>query len=322
MGKSKPSTPDPAETAAAQSAANRDTAITQQQLNMIDQVNPYGSVSYAQSGVNTYKDANGRIVETPKYTQTTTYTPEQQAIFDQTQAAQTNLAELANQQSSQLQESLANPFSFTNDDASNWAYDLGAQRLDPQFAQQQAALETQLANQGVTPGSRAWEAAMSQQSQAKNDAYNQLILNGQQQAYNQALTTYNSPVNTITALLSGSQVSNPSTQSSATPSTSVAGVDYTGLVNNQAAQQQSAYNSQLGGLFGLAGTLGGAALMSDRRLKTDIKRVGTTEAGVPVYTYKYIWGGPVQMGVMAQDVPDAAVEMDNGFLAVDYAEVR
>jgi len=76
----------------------------------------------------------------------------------------------------------------------------------------------------------------------------------------------------------------------------------------------------MGGLFGLASA--GIGLLSDRRLKTDIRRVGQTDAGTPIYTYRYITGGPVQMGVMAQDVPDAAFMTDSGFFAVDYGAVQ
>ena len=47
MGKPKyPSPPDPYETAAAQGAVNKDTAITQAQLNMVDQQGPFGSLTY------------------------------------------------------------------------------------------------------------------------------------------------------------------------------------------------------------------------------------------------------------------------------------
>ncbi|UWF68412.1 MULTISPECIES: hypothetical protein [unclassified Brucella] len=42
MGKSAPEAPDPKETATAQAAANRSTAITQQNLNMVNQNNPWG----------------------------------------------------------------------------------------------------------------------------------------------------------------------------------------------------------------------------------------------------------------------------------------
>src|SRR5690606_24601367 len=98
------------------------------------------------------------------------------------------------------------------------------------------------------------------------------------------------------------------------PQTGVAGVDYTGLVNQQYQSQLSQANAGMGGLFGLGGALLGAAgnaggfgaLFSDERLKRDIRRVGTTDGGTPIYAYRYVWGGPVQIGVMAQDVPEAA----------------
>ena len=50
--------------------------------------------------------------------------------------------------------------------------------------------------------------------------------------------------------------------------------------------------------------------------------MGQTDEGTPIYTYRHVWGGPVQMGVMAQDVPDAAVMTPSGYLAVDYGGVR
>lgn len=250
---SAPKAPDPVATAQAQGGMNRDTAITQMQLGMVDQNNPWGSVDYSQNGVNSFTDSQGNVIETPRYSQTTTFSPEQQAIFDRTQAAQTNLAGLAEQQSGMLQDHLGRPFSFDNRDAENWAYDLGASRLDPRFAREQDSLETRLANQGVAPGSRAWEASMSQQGQTENDAYNQLMLQGRSQAFGEAKTIYDAPVNTISALLSGSQVSNPAMQSGATPTAPVAGVDYAGLVGQQYQAESRNYQSALGGLGGLFG---------------------------------------------------------------------
>jgi hypothetical protein len=95
------------------------------------------------------------------------------------------------------------------------------------------------------------------------------------------------------------------------------------------AQSQASYSS---GLFGgLGSALGGAAtgagifLASDRRLKTDIEKVGKTNAGLPIYTYKYKGDNKTQMGVMAQDVekktPKAVKEV-GGFKAVNYALVK
>ena len=62
-------------------------------------------------------------------------------------------------------------------------------------------------------------------------------------------------------------------------------------------------------------------LFSDERVKTDIKKVGKTDEGLNVYTYRYKWGGPPMMGVMAQEVekkhPEAVMEYD-GIKAVNY----
>src|SRR6185312_3414864 len=106
---------------------------------------------------------------------------------------------------------------------------LGAARLDPRFARESDALATQLANQGIQPGSAAWKAQMDQFQQGKNDAYNQLYLNGNQQAFQQAVTTRNQPINEITALMSGSQVSNPTF--GATPQTTIPTTDTAGIIN-------------------------------------------------------------------------------------------
>lgn len=67
---------------------------------------------------------------------------------------------------------------------------------------------------------------------------------------------------------------------------------------------------------------GCASPTSDIRLKTDIVLIGTTENGLPWYTFRYIGGKTVYQGVMAQDVlkfmPEAIVFMSNGYMAVNY----
>ena len=64
---------------------------------------------------------------------------------------------------------------------------------------------------------------------------------------------------------------------------------------------------------------------SDRRLKTNIVRIGTRPDGLGVYEFDYIWGGGRRVGLMAQEVlevyPDAVSEMPDGHLAVDYRRV-
>ena len=71
--------------------------------------------------------------------------------------------------------------------------------------------------------------------------------------------------------------------------------------------------------------MGGALLASsDRRLKEDIRKVGKTDEGHSVYTYRYRGEPATHMGVMAQEIkksqPDAVHKL-GGFYAVDYAKV-
>ena len=112
-----------------------------------------------------------------------------------------------------------------------------------------------------------------------------------------------------------------------------------GLGGTSTSNQQTSTNpfsSALGGALGGAalagalpaawgvssgmGALGGAALalLSDRRFKTDIERVGTLDNGLGVYRYRYKSGGPMQIGVMADEVkavnPGAVINVDG----VDY----
>lgn len=297
---------------------NRDTALTQQQINMVNQIGPDGTLKYDQTGTSTFTDSKGNLVSTPTYTATTSLSKAQQAIKDQTDAASLNLGSLANQQSGFLKDYLGKPFEFNNQDAENWAYDLGSKRLDPRFAKENDALRTQLIGQGIRPGSAAYDAEMERLGQSKNDAYNQLALTGRSQAFNEALTTRNQPINEIGALMSGSQVAQPQFQQ--TPQTGVGGVDYAGLVNSnyQAKVQQA--NAGMGGLFGLASA--GIGLLSDRRAKTDIVRVGILDNGLPVYSYRYKGYPETHIGLMADEVaavhPEAVEMGADGLNRVRY----
>jgi hypothetical protein len=89
---------------------------------------------------------------------------------------------------------------------------------------------------------------------------------------------------------------------------------------------QTSTQSQNAGLMGMLGFGLQAAplLFSDRRLKEDIKRVGETDDGLGIFTYRYKGHPTTHMGVMAQDVqkvkPDA-VKKVGGYLAVDYGAI-
>lgn len=312
---STPKAPDPVATAKAQGQMNKETAIAQANLNAVDYVTPYGNITTTQTG--TWADG------TPKYTQTTSLSAAQQAVLDQTQGAQQNLAELANKQSGFLNEYLDKPFTFDNQAAETWAYDLASPRILQQQQQNEEQLRSTLAAKGIREGSAAWNAEMQRLTNANTDQLNQLALTGRQQAYNEALSTYNAPINTISALMSGSQITNPNTATTATSQTPVAGVDYTGLVNQKYQADLANSRSALGGLFGLLGA--GISAFSDRRLKRNIKEIGRLRNGLGVYRFNYVWGGPSHIGLMADEVakvmPTAVSIHPSGFAMVNYSEV-
>ncbi|TXH14467.1 MAG: tail fiber domain-containing protein [Hyphomicrobiaceae bacterium] len=140
----------------------------------------------------------------------------------------------------------------------------------------------------------------------------------------------NLPLNEIAALLGTGGVNMPEFNS--VPQVGVAAPDYQGVVmnnyNNAMRQYESAMAARsqgLGSIFGAAGSLGGAAILSDMRLKTAIRRIGTLANGLATYAFKYIGSAIEQFGVMAQDVlkvrPDAVHTLPSGYLAVDYRKV-
>lgn len=227
-----PAGPDPNALIAQQTAANTKTAQTQQQLNMVDQFTPQGSLQYKQVG--TWEDG------TPKYAATQAYSPDQQKIYDLSNQTEGTLGQIGVDQSKRIQELLSTPYKSTAA-TDNRIAEMQRGFLDPQWARQQDALETQLINKGVRPGSAAYDNAMSDFSQNRQGAYNQMYLDAYKTAEGSALNERNQPINEITALLSGSQVSNPSYAN--TPTSGVAPTDL--MAPHQMALNQANMNAQM-----------------------------------------------------------------------------
>jgi hypothetical protein len=170
---------------------------------------------------------------------------------------------------------------------------------------------------------------MAEQQQVYNQQSGLFGLNqaARQRGIEESAYLRNMPLNETAALMSGNQINNP--QFSAAPNTGIANTDYAGLVQNNYNAQVNAANAAAasrsgtaGAFLGMAGKLG-AAYISDRRVKQNISKVGTLDNGLPVYSFQYKWGGPQQIGLMAQDVekvnPAAVTEID-GIKAVYYSE--
>ena len=356
-GGSAPAAPDPAKTAAAQGAINRETAIAQSRLNQVNEYTPYGSSVYSKTG-----ETQDGIDQMQR---TTTLDPAQQAIVDQQTAISGDLNTLAGDQLGRVSTALGDPYSYdglaaapTADAAARQEtidalYGQYTSRLDPRFASEQTSMENKLQGQGFVPGSDAYDKAMAQFGRTKNDAYtsalNQAVGSGgaeqsrlfglqgneRERAIQEYSAQRNAPLNETNALMSGTQITNPTF--SPTPQTGIAAADITGPTAlayqgqmNAANNATSAGNAAMGGLFGLAGAgmgaygqYAGLAAMSDRRMKKDISVVGRLNNGLPVYSFKYKHGGPQQIGLMAQDVEKvnpSAVEEHNGIKMVNYSE--
>lgn len=171
-------------------------------------------------------------------------------------------------------------------------------------------------------------------NQAELQRFNQAVQNaalsnaGRAQGIQEEAFERSLPIQDIAALLGTSPgVNLPQFQP--TPAIGVASPDIIGttLGSAQIAQQNEAARRRaqsgfFSGLFGLAGDVGAAAILSDIRKKTNIKRIGKTLKGFDLF--EYVKDGMKEIGVIAQDVmktlPEAVVEK-NGYLAVRYEMV-
>ena len=94
----------------------------------------------------------------------------------------------------------------------------------------------------------------------------------------------------------------------------------------QAQAQMDAQRQQMYAQMIQSGVSAAAMAYSDKRLKTDIKKVGKTDEGLPIYTYKMKGEQKTQMGVMAQEAkkkqPEAVGTMPGGFLGVRYDQIK
>ncbi len=204
-----------------------------------------------------------------QWNQYTTLTPEMQAILDQNIDAK-------GQSYDQLQTALGNinnnnlPQASVN--AGETAQDAIMRRVNPQLQQQEDALRTRLVNQGVRPGTQAWDREYNLFTQARNDAVSQAALQGinvGNDARARALAEQSIPINLINAYQSGGQAQMPQFQNFAQQGVAQS-PDLLGAAQGQYGAQLNSYNagqasnaSTLGGLFSLGGSIiGGGGLGS------------------------------------------------------------
>lgn len=125
----------------------------------------------------------------------------------------------------------------------------------------------------------------------------------------------------LASIATSNAVSNGANQAAAWWLTKPPGSSYQYDGNDPAYGGAASYDQGGGGLNYGAG--GDAGVYSDARLKTNVRRIGTTERGNGWYSWDWKTGGSGE-GVIAQEVahiPGAVSTDANGLLMVDYSKV-
>jgi len=260
---SAPAPPDYAGAAQQTAQGNIEAARVATAANRVNQITPYGNLSYAVTGADPYGN--------PTWTATQTLSPAQQQLLDYQNQTSLGLGRLAGQGLGYVENMLNTPFDVsrlpsTGFNPSQTYQEAYMQRLAPQMAQSRERLEQQLANQGIQLGSEAYDRAIRNFDQKQNDILLGATTQGfgvGQQARQQALQEQaylrNEPLNTLSAVRTGAQVQGPQFVNSFNQATTQ-GPDLL-------AASQMGYNAQMGdfnakqaaqanlnqGLFNLAG---------------------------------------------------------------------
>lgn len=336
---SPPPPPDYAGAATATAAGNIEAARAATAANRVNQFTPYGSL--------TYNQAPGMGPD-GGWSATQTLSPAQQSILDQNNQLNQGLMGTANRGLSYANDVLSKPGVDTSQlpqvgiNPGQSYQDAMMSRLSPQIDRENSQSDAQLANQGIMQGSEAYKTAKTQLGQQHNDLLNNATVQGfntglsaNQNAFNQKSYNQMQPINVINALRTGSQVASPSFVNAPQQQTT-AGPDMLGAAQGQNTYNMGLYNAQVGAnnsANGLFGTLGAAGLgmfkasqpftFSDARLKTNIKRIGTHDSGIGIYSYLKF--GMPEIGVLAHEVekvmPNAVSTHASGFKMVDYGAI-
>lgn len=101
-----------------------------------------------------------------------------------------------------------------------------------------------------------------------------------------------------------------------------------GMFYNPTMQWMGALGGMVNNAGGAKDMASAAMMLSDKRVKKDIKRIGETSKGFPLYLFRYLWdvaNESPRIGVMAQDVeqvmPEAVITRPDGVKTVNYAMV-
>ena len=294
---SPPPAPDYAGAATQTAAGNLEAARAAASANRVNQTTPYGSINYSQTP--TY-DVNGELNKDAGWNMTTTLSPTQQRQFDANNRINEGLSDVATTGVGFVKDALGNPLQGANPltttagdpellrrEVGDALYKNSTQYLDPQFSQSDKALESKLANQGIVPGSEAYNAAMLNQSNARQQAYESArnastagSVNAAQGLYGQKLSNANltnsasaqdfaarqalqqNPINILNSVRTGQQLNTATLpmQQNVALQQGTAGPDLLGAATAKGQYNQGIYNANQAGTAGMVGGLGQMAM--------------------------------------------------------------
>lgn len=322
MGRSAkpPPPPDYAALTQQQGQINQRMMDRQTRSNRPSQIGPTGSVTWQE-------DADGN------WTQRTSLDPRLQGAMDST---------LGRAGGALSQPFNLGPLGGSGDyvsRAGDALYNQMKSRLDPRFQQQEDAMRSRMTNMGFTAGAEGWNKEFDNFGREKNDAYDSAMRSAAQLAGSEATRMQNMDVNSRRAAIDDRMrpldeinaimgAGRPDFNSFASAGLAE-GPDVYGAARDtysaevaQTNARNAARNSRLGGITSMVGTAARVApfFMSDARVKNVIGRIGATARGTSIYLYRK--DGEVQMGVLAQEVPEHARRLrDDGFYEVNYEAV-
>jgi hypothetical protein len=196
MGKPDAPTPaQPQQVAADQTKSNVSTAVANATLGNVNQVSPYGSTSYQESGG---KWVDGNWV--PSYTQTTALSQPLQNILTGTENTAQSLLPagqtLADMYKSGLTSGpnadiLSKGPQALDQSTTNAIYQGQNALLQPTFDEQQRQLQDQLSRQGIPLGSEAYGNAQTQLGTQQNQQRTAALGQATQQGTNAATQMFN-----------------------------------------------------------------------------------------------------------------------------------
>ena len=335
-----------------QQAAAQDWANTQQgwerstAANRPNIVTPWGKQEWTQNG--------------DQWTQSITLSPDEQAAKDaqaritagRSGAAEGLLGQATDAfnkpmdwdsfaKSKSLEDVGYNP-EGARDRAENALFQRQLSKIEPGLTRAEDSRRARMAAMGIPleGGSQAFERGQQSMDSARQKAYQDaawqsVIGGGQEQQRELGMATgaagfsnqlrqqqiaeeaqrRGMPLNELNALLTGQQVNMPGGMQGAPSATAgqMGGSDFLG-----GAKLDQSSGPDVGGMLGSAAQIG--MMFSDRRLKRNIKHLFGRW-----YAFDYVWGGPRQIGVMAQEVmqtnPDAVHVHPSGYLMVDYGRI-